>query len=157
MLLTKKTYDAEKQRLYDEQNGICPICNQPLDPEVNKNHLDHDHALDGPRAGRVRGLLHNVCNGSEGRTLHEFKRSGLVAKGVDYLDYLESLIRYLKRDTLGSALHPQYPADLKKRFKRLTRQEMIDELLRLGFAFDPDGTKETLIKNYNKQITKSLK
>lgn len=157
MLLNKKSYDELKVKLYNDQNGICPICGRPLDMNIAKNHLDHDHALEGSNAGRVRGLLCNLCNVYEGRTLHQFKRSGLANQGVDYLCALRALVRYLEADNSESDLHPQYPADLKKRFKRMSRPEMIEELNRLGFAYDLNGTKEALIKSYSKQITKSLK
>ncbi|MGP2512407.1 endonuclease domain-containing protein, partial [Klebsiella pneumoniae] len=61
MLLTGKLYKEEKQKFYDAQNGKCLICQRELNPDVQANHLDHDHELNGPKAGKVRGLLCNLC------------------------------------------------------------------------------------------------
>ena len=65
MLLTGKLYKEEKQKLYDAQAGKCPICHRDLDSDVQANHLDHDHELNGPKAGKVRGLL---CNRTQATT-----------------------------------------------------------------------------------------
>lgn len=157
MLLTPKTYDQAKEKLYHEQNGICPICKRELDKEINKNHLDHDHELDGNQAGRVRGLLCNLCNGSEGRTRHEFMRSGLAGRGIDYIDYLESLLAYLKRDSSTNDIHPKLVPDLKARFKRQDKPAMIAEMQRYGFAYNDDMTKAELCKAFNKELPKFMK
>lgn len=42
------------QKLVDGQNGVCPICLNPVSPS---DSLDHCHA-----SGQVRGVLHNNCN-----------------------------------------------------------------------------------------------
>lgn len=83
MLLTSKLYKEEKQRLFDAQHGICPICKRELDSDVQSNHLDHDHELNGPKAGKVRGLLCNLCNAAEGQMKHKFNRSGLKGQNID--------------------------------------------------------------------------
>ena len=38
-------------------------------PDVQANHLDHDHELNGPKAGKVRGLLCNLYNAQNGKCL----------------------------------------------------------------------------------------
>lgn len=154
-LLTGKQYDEEKKRLYQLQYGICPICKREL-PEYNKAHLDHDHAMDGPSAGKIRGLLCVYCNQAEGRTRHFFMRSGLAGQGVEYLTWLESLLEYLKRDYSAANTHPTYVADLKSKFKRLNKEEMIEQLVYSGMKFDYNMTKSELIKAYNKQIKKQV-
>lgn len=157
MLLTPKTYKLEKERLYKEQNGICLICKRELDEDIQKNHLDHDHELDGDTAGRIRGLLCNLCNAAEGRIRHEFVRSGLAGRGVDYIDHLESLISYLKRDTTKNNIHPKLAPDLKRRFSRLDKPGMIAELNRYKFGHNEDCTKAELCKVFNKELPKYLK
>lgn len=157
MLLTPKTYDAAKEKLYHAQNGICPICKRELDKEINKNHLDHDHELDGPQAGRVRGLLCNLCNGSEGRTRHEFMRSGLASRDIDYIEYLEALLAYLKQDSSNNDIHPKLVPDLKKRFARQDKPTMIAELQANGFAYNDGMTKAELCKVFNKEMPKKMK
>src|ERR1700688_1074166 len=42
-------------RLYDNQKGICPICDKPLPPKEDTNSIATDHAH---KTGIVRGLLH---------------------------------------------------------------------------------------------------
>lgn len=157
MLLTPKTYKAEKERLYASQQGICPICHRELDLDIQKNHLDHDHELIGPNAGKIRGLLCNLCNGSEGRTRHEFMRSGLAGRGIEYIAYLESLVAYLKQDTTANNLHPNLISDLKKRFSRMDKTGMMGELDSYGFVYSEDNTKAEMCKIFNKELPKHLK
>ena len=45
--------------LLAQQNGLCALCNEPIEP--GKAVLDHDH-----RTGLVRGVLHRGCNALEG-------------------------------------------------------------------------------------------
>lgn len=157
MLLTGKLYKEEKQKLFDAQNGQCLICKRALDEDVQANHLDHSHDLEGPQAGRVRGLLCNLCNGTEGQMRHKFNRSGLKGRNIDYLEWLESLLVYLKEDKSESTIHPQYVTDKAKDFGRLGKDDMIEELSRLGFSYMVTDTKPKLIATYKKQLRKSLK
>lgn len=73
--LTKETYN----NMYDDQKGLCKICNQNLTLVV-----DHCHT-----SNIVRGLLCNMCN---------------VGLGcfTDDIDRLKSAIKYLNCDEDGS-------------------------------------------------------
>lgn len=157
MLLTAKTVKIEKSRLYVEQDGICLICKQKLNEDVQKNHLDHDHALEGKNAGRVRGLLCGLCNTTEGMIKHKFNRSGLVAKENELITWLEDLIVYYKRDSSDNSIHPNYPTDMSKKFSRMSKPEMIAELKKLNCEFDETITKENLLKLYKKHFRNSIK
>ena len=157
MLLTGKLYKEEKQKLYDAQAGKCPICHRDLDSDVQANHLDHDHELNGPKAGRVRGLLCNLCNGTEGQMKHKFSRSGLKSRDVDYLEWLESLLVYLKSDYTENNIHPNFVADKAKEFGRLGKEEMIREMLLNGMTYNESDTKTQLMASFKKQLRKSLK
>lgn len=156
MLLTGKLYQQEKQKFYDAQNGICPVCGRPLNEDVQSNHLDHDHELSGPKAGKVRGLLCNLCNAAEGQMKHKFSRSGLKGRDVDYLEWLENLLEYLKTDYSVNNIHPNFVGDKSKEFSRLNKEEMITEMANHGFTY-ADGTRADLIKQFKKQLRKSLK
>ena len=46
-----------KVEMYQEQQGLCGLCNLPLDPEISKACTDHNHVT-----GEVRKLLHKQCN-----------------------------------------------------------------------------------------------
>lgn len=157
MLLIGKLYQAEKERLFHLQGGKCPLCGRPLEDDIQANHLDHDHALEGKNAGRVRALLCNLCNGTEGIMKHKFNRSGLAGRGVDYVEWLEELVQYLKKDCSDNALHPQYVTDMAKSFSRLGKDEMIAEMVSRGFAYQADWTKANLIKAFKKEFRKSCK
>ncbi|MGG5825923.1 endonuclease domain-containing protein [Aeromonas salmonicida] len=156
MLLTTKTILQTKQRLFLEQKGICPLCQRELDAHIEKNHLDHDHQLDGEQAGKVRGLLCLYCNPLEGKLLNEFKRSGLASRGVNYVRYLRQLADYLEQDNSGNAIHPQLVPDLKKRFKRLDKQAMIAELTVRGIKHSALSPKAELISIYSKAIKAAI-
>ncbi|WDS61618.1 recombination endonuclease VII [Cronobacter phage vB_Cdu_VP8] len=156
MLLTGKLYKEEKQKLFDEQNGICPICKRPLLGDVQQHHLDHDHALSGPSAGKVRGLLCNLCNGAEGQMKHKFNRSGLKGRDVDYIEWLEALLEYLKKDHSQNNLHPQYVTDISNQFSRQSKDDMITEMKQYGFEVESWKTKDEIVKSFKKQFKKSL-
>jgi len=54
------------RRLYEEQHGLCPVCDKPLDLE-DSPHLDHPHSAEAMHdvhtlAAAVTGLLHRNCN-----------------------------------------------------------------------------------------------
>jgi hypothetical protein len=51
--LAPEQYDA----MLIEQSGRCAMCDEPLFNGQNGSHIDHCHAT-----GRVRGILHGVCN-----------------------------------------------------------------------------------------------
>ena len=157
MLLSGKLYKEEKEKLYQAQNGLCTCCKRPLDEDIQKNHLDHDHALEGDNAGKVRGLLCNLCNAAEGQMKHKFNRSGLKGQDIDYLEWLENLLVYLRQNRKDSNIHPQYVADMAKRFSRLGKPEMIAEMELHGFTYEESDGKSQLASKYKKQLRKSLK
>ena len=57
----KKLYgltEAAVRRMVAEQGGVCDLCRLPIEPESGPNTVvDHDH-----KTGRVRGILHKLCN-----------------------------------------------------------------------------------------------
>lgn len=156
MLLVGKQFIEEKHRLFEEQKGVCPLCGRALNPDVLSNHLDHDHSLEGPNAGRVRSLLCIFCNATEGQLKHKFDSSGLVSRGVDYVAWLKELIAYYEKDYSTSAIHPVYVNDMSKAFARMNKPEMIDELSRVGVT-EPGKTKATMIASYKKALRNFLK
>lgn len=157
MLLAGKLYKEEKQRLFDLQGGVCPLCKRPLDTDVQANHLDHDHSLSGSQAGKVRALLCNLCNVTEGMMKHKFNRSGLKGQNIDYLVWLKELVTYLEKDYSEANIHPEYVTDKSKEFGRLSKEEMVQEMLKAGFVYNESDTKTKLQASFKKQLRKSLK
>jgi hypothetical protein len=47
----------EHQEMYEEQNGVCAVCEKPGDGKWKKLCVDHDH-----KTGKVRQLLCRNCN-----------------------------------------------------------------------------------------------
>lgn len=70
---------AEYDKMYDDQNGRCAICNLPSTEFVRSLAVDHDHDN-----GMVRGLLCPKCNTGLGNF-------------ADNIDSLKSAIEYLER------------------------------------------------------------
>ncbi|ADG60020.1 endonuclease VII [Acinetobacter phage Acj9] len=157
MLLIGKAFAAEKQRLFECQNGRCPICKRELDQDVMKNHLDHDHALEGSNAGRVRGLLCVYCNALEGQLKHKFDSSGLRSKGVDMATWFDSLMQYYATDNSENPLHPAYANDMHKAFTKMSKPDMIAEAERVGLAIEPKSTKAQIVKGYKRALKLFLK
>lgn len=156
MLLVGKQYDEEKVRLYHAQDGICPLCKQKLNDDITSNHLDHDHTLVGPNAGRVRALLCILCNGTEGQIKHKFVSSGLASKGVNITEWLAALVEYYSADISNNRIHRQYMPDKTKWFSRLNKPEMHAELDQLGVSYNPKLTKEKLVPIYKKALKASI-
>jgi hypothetical protein len=47
----------EHTQMYEEQNGVCAVCEKPGDGRWKKLCVDHDH-----KTGKVRQLLCRNCN-----------------------------------------------------------------------------------------------
>ncbi len=82
----RKTYGMTAEqwdKMYDLQQGKCPICDKPIRRPGNKEGrraacVDHDH-----KTGRVRGLVHDRCN--------RFRIAGnTVETATKLLNYLAS-------------------------------------------------------------------
>ena len=70
-----------KQQRFQEQHGLCGICQEPLDADFRKAYWDHNHTT-----GESRDLVHPKCN-----TLLGFleKNPALVPKALDYLEWYD--------------------------------------------------------------------
>lgn len=52
------------KNLYEQQNGICPVCTgilAPVDDGGRVNVIDHSH-----ETGKIRGIVHRRCNSTVG-------------------------------------------------------------------------------------------
>lgn len=157
VIIGKKEMVAEKERLYWKQNCKCPLCGLDLNSNIQSNHIDHDHNLDGHNAGKVRGLLCILCNPTEGEIMHKLKSSGLIAKDVDPIKWLKSLIQYYESDLSENNIHPNYIVDKIKKFKLFNKPEMIEQLEEIGTSIPEKATKADLIELYRKDFRKYMK
>lgn len=66
------------RRMVLEQGGVCDLCKLPIEPESGRNTVvDHDH-----ETGRVRGVLHKLCNLGIGALGDSIQR---IRQAEDYL------------------------------------------------------------------------
>jgi hypothetical protein len=71
---------ADKERMYEEQKGLCAMCREPLPPVHDRNtHTDHCHVT-----RKVRGLTHQRCNVLLG---HLEGKTHLLEKAFQYLGW----------------------------------------------------------------------
>lgn len=85
-------------KILNEQGGVCPLCELPIDMTLQKGHqtdyaLDHCH-----ETGQIRGVLHRSCNGALGKMDNAIGRWG--AKSMQYskiIPYLERVLEYYKQ------------------------------------------------------------
>ncbi|APU02367.1 endonuclease [Aeromonas phage SW69-9] len=156
MLLNSKSSDELKQKLFHAQGGCCKLCKNEFDGPYNKQHLDHDHALEGRNAGKVRGLLCARCNMLEGMIKHKFIRSGLRGRDVDYIEWMRELIEYVDSDYSDNPVHSQYLSDMVKQFSKKSLPDMRLDMQERGFDYNDKDVKAELIKKFRKQFKKAI-
>jgi hypothetical protein len=119
--LKQKDVKALRIKLHEEQNMICPVCNQYMPHEDMT--LDHQHKLfkDQPLledgAGMVRGAICKLCNSWEGKVTNSFKRMGLHKKDGSFAELLRNLADYIEQDNLPM-IHYSEEQKRKKLSKR---------------------------------------
>jgi len=142
--LKNKDIRGHRERLLEDQNNICPLCNCEI--EYGDAALDHDHD-----SGRIRGVLHKWCNSAEGMLKSKFKRSG-VAKSINFELYLFNLYEYLIKEH-HLMLHPEHapkqPKLMKSSYNKLVREVKNCNRLRQKPERIPDYPR-------SKKLTKSL-
>jgi len=78
-----------------EQNYICPLCELPIDPK--QAALDHCH-----KTGMIRMVLHNNCNGLEGR-LNKWANRSKADKKV----FMQNVLDYWDIE-FDNPIHPRH-------------------------------------------------
>lgn len=125
MKLLSKDLAKYRKLQWENQNGICPICELYI--PLEEAALDHDHEL-----GNCRQVLHLGCNRYEGIIKKAFTRSIGNKKGVSPNKTLKNLVEYLLEDYTSNPIHPTeltaYEKELKsinKRLKSLKRESVV--------------------------------
>lgn len=97
MRLKASQVRAYREQQWKSQNGICPLCQQYIPPDLAV--LDHDHQL-----GYIRKVLHRGCNALEGKIKNASIRCGVTRDQLVHL--LQNLLEYQQQHT--DTLHPTY-------------------------------------------------
>lgn len=115
--LLPKQIKEHRQLLIEKQSGICPLCNQPIQPDDNV-HLDHDH-----KSGYVRAALHGACNLGLGKV----ERAARMTRNPD--QFVLNLYEYI----IGHRLNPSgifHPTHLTKDEKTERRKRKLQRRLK---------------------------
>jgi hypothetical protein len=88
---------AEYDRMYREQGGVCAICGQSQKTSISKNlFVDHDH-----KTGRVRALLCTNCNTAIGLMSDD---PAIAYNATQYLFEYEQLLEQEGQDDVREAV-----------------------------------------------------
>lgn len=101
------------------QNGLCPICNRPIDTSI-KGELVLDHCHE---TGVCRGALHRSCNSGIGKAESALGR--WAAKKMDYsliIPVLRRLADYLEYST-SDYIYYAHKDENDKRAARALREK----------------------------------
>lgn len=102
------------RQLRVNQNGLCGICQQPIDTTIKgEGVVDHDH-----KTGEIRGILHRSCNAAEGKVFNAASHWG--AKSADpaaVRAFLINLLAYWSRPYTGF-MYPMHKTPDDKRNER---------------------------------------
>ncbi|MFA7287361.1 MAG: endonuclease domain-containing protein [Melioribacteraceae bacterium] len=118
-----------KKKMYEEQNGICPILKVkfPLESFV----IDHMHGSKGKEIGEngsscCRGAISAQSNSWEGKVTNSFIRYGLHKFGVDIWDVLRNLADYLE-NARTNFIHPTERPKVPK-FTKVSYNNLVKEI-----------------------------
>lgn len=105
-----------RDQLLEEQNGLCALCQEPID--ANEAVLDHDH-----RSGHVRAVLHRGCNAYAGHLENNQRRNLISPSRLSNI--LANFQTYVV--TLRPELHPTYrtPEERQERARKRARQRRL--------------------------------
>lgn len=112
--LARSGMRAYAARLLQEQGGLCPLCDKPIDLTLKgEGVIDHDHD-----SGRIRGVLHRSCNAAEGKIANAAARWGAKSSSYDdIIPYLDRLVQYLRKAP-KNVLYPMHKTPDEKKDDR---------------------------------------
>lgn len=98
-----------RDKLYEQQRGICPICGTGLQHEDSV--LDHCHS-----SGHIRGTLHRSCNALLGKIENNYKRIGVSFSMLAGIS--PSVASYISSSYKENPYHPSHRTAEEKRLSR---------------------------------------
>ena len=105
--LTAAKVKAYREQLLAEQEGLCALCLEGVQPD--EAVLDHDH-----KTGEVRGVLHRGCNAMLGHLENNRPRHKLQ-QVPRFTRFLSRIVEYIYRRRVDAPLYPTFRNAEQKR------------------------------------------
>jgi len=113
-----------RMKLFNDQNGICPILNIKMD--FTESVIDHKHKtkkeiIGDNGKGLVRGCIHRCANTIEGKITNSYRRYGIEKMGISLPEFLRNMANYIENEPYKENNHYLiHPTEAPKR-KILTK------------------------------------
>jgi len=125
--LKQKDIIPLKEKLFKDNNGICPLLG--IEVPLDKMALDHIHKLKGEEASEQKGTCRNLiefrANAMEGKITNSWKRyfgANEELHPISLSNYLRNLADYLEAGALNDNgtfyIHPKEAPEIPKLSKR---------------------------------------
>lgn len=105
--LTSSDIPMIREMLLDQQEGLCPVCYEP----VKRPSLDHQHTKRIKGSGLVRGVLCANCNVFVGKVENNCKRYGIPLEALPSV--LRNIAKYLEAPHTNY-IHPTEKGKVKR-------------------------------------------
>lgn len=106
-----KDVPALRDQLLKEQNNICALCNELIQP--GEEVLDHCHQL-----GSIRAVLHRGCNALEGIIVSKMTINKITPTRLENI--CNNLIAYQKQ--VRTEVHPTFGIKKKRKKKKVVKK-----------------------------------
>ena len=161
--LKNKDIKILKQKLYTQNNGICPLLKIPI--PFDKMALDHIHKLNSEPYATNKGTIRNAiefrANTLEGTISNKFKRlygADVSKHPISLPDFLRNLANYLEEgaycetsvETMTYMIHPTEVPKAKK-----VKKSSFNKMLKMHKQKYPK--KKPPVYPKSKKLTKLLK
>lgn len=101
-----------REQILQEQQGLCAICHDILDP--SEAVLDHDH-----KSGYIRAVLHRGCNAYIGHLENNQARNRITPQRLEQI--LANYIYYV--NTHRAILHPTHLTPEERKLRAQKRRK----------------------------------
>lgn len=141
ILLTNNDISTIRQKLYDEQNGICLLCFHKIKNPV----LDHNH-----KTGVVRGCICSGCNRILGKIENNYKRYGMIDEQLKVI----SLRIYQYMNYTTEYLHPKTPKRIKDKLNNKVKfgKREYNKLIKYWSTIYPNRKQPEFPKSFTKEF-----
>lgn len=112
MRIKPKDIKIYREQYHKEQNGICPLCQEPI--HLTEAVLDHRHS-----DGYIRGTIHRNCNLYIGKMENNLARNKITRNRLKNI--LNNFISYI--DSNKDVLHPTHLTK-EERHEKLARKRL---------------------------------